>query len=385
MTRKYILFCCLCLPVVLSAQHSVAITPGLPSIEWDSASLKQVSPPGNGNANYARMISLSDGGLLCVYETGKGVECISSKDFGGTWIDPVLIAANKEGVNMAVPDILELDDHSLLVSYNPRPHKINGYWDSALHFAIRTKKSYDRGKTWTDERLIYEAGAAFEDGCWEPAQIQLPSGEIRLYFSDEAVYTKSSEQNISMFTSFDRGLTWSGQPTIISFTPGHRDGMPVPIISNDQSAILFSIEDNGHGQFKPSIIRKKLNEKYSGPVGPNDKERNTALIPPLPDTVYAGAPFLRQMHQGCMLLSYQSTINRHVDWKLSCMQVAIGDKMGKKFSNTNLPFNVPIDKHGLWNSLCILPDDTIIAVTSTNAYSSNTAIWMIKGKLNNGE
>ncbi|MCA1482081.1 sialidase family protein, partial [Bradyrhizobium sp. NBAIM08] len=126
-----------------------------------------------------------------------------------------------------------------LASYNPRPAKGN----ASGHYGIRTKKSYDGGLSWTDERLLYEAGSKFEDGCWEPSQIQLPSGEIRLFFSDEGPYTNSNEQNISLFRSLDNGLAWTAQPQMVSFRAGKRDGMPVPVLLKDKNEILFSIED----------------------------------------------------------------------------------------------------------------------------------------------
>jgi hypothetical protein len=358
------------------------ISMGQATIVWDQSTLKQVAPlSGNKSANYARMIQLHNGSLLCVYESDGGIECTQSRDLGKIWLKPVLIASAVAGVNMSVPEILELKDHSLLVSYNPRPHKINGSWDTTKHFAIRTKKSYDGGKTWKDERLIYEASYQFEDGCWEPSQIQLPNGEIQLYFSNEGVYTHSNEQNISIFRSRDNGLTWTKQPEIVSFTPGHRDGMPVPIILKGTKEILFSIEDNAGGQFKPSIIRNSFSQNWQKTVGANDAERTYALTPKLPDTVYAGAPYLRQLPGGETVLSYQSTFGRNGNWELACMQVAVGNSKGEDFVNTATPFNVPLNKHGLWNSLCVLNDGTIIALTSTDAYNNYTAIWMIKGHL----
>ncbi|WP_184545500.1 sialidase family protein [Mucilaginibacter sp. FT3.2] len=346
-------------------------------IVWEQSSLKQVSI---GGGNYARIIQLHNGKLMCVYESDEGIESIISTDLGKTWLTPVKIASSVTGVNMAVPDILELQDNSLLASYNPRPYKVNGVVDTSRHFAIITKKSYDEGKTWTDERLIYQASYRFEDGCWEPSQVQLPSGEVQLYFSDEGVYTQSNEQNISMFRSLDGGLTWSKKPQIVSFTPGHRDGMPVPILLEGKNEVLFSIEDNVGGQFKPSIIRNSFAQNWQKTVGLTDAERSYALTPKLPNEVYAGAPFLRQLHSGQTLLSYQSTQDRANNGDLACMRVALGDNNGRNFVNVTTPFTVPLDKHGLWNSLCVLSDDTIIAVTSTNAYGKN-AIWMIKGHL----
>jgi len=346
-------------------------------IVWEQSSLKQVSV---GGGNYARIIQLRNGKLMCVYESDAGIESTISTDLGKTWLTPVKIASSVTGISMAVPDILELKDHSLLASYNPRPYNVNGVLDTSRHFAIITKKSYDEGKAWTDERLIYQASYRFEDGCWEPSQVQLPSGEVQLYFSDEGVYTQSNEQNISMFRSLNGGLTWSNKPQIVSFTPGHRDGMPVPILLKGKNEVLFSIEDNVGGQFKPSIIRNSFAQNWQKTIGTADAERSYALTPKLPNEVYAGAPFLCQLHSGQTLLSYQSTQDRANNGDLACMRVAVGDNNGRDFINVTTPFTVPLDKHGLWNSLCVLGDDTIIAVTSTDAYGKN-AIWMIKGHL----
>jgi hypothetical protein len=358
------------MPVKVSDQVDIA---------WDQSTLKQVSA---GGGNYARAIQLSNGHLLCVYEGDGGIQSTVSTNLGKTWLAPVKVASSVAGVNMAVPDILEMKDHSLLVSYNPRPHKVNGGTDTTKHFAIVTKKSYDEGKTWTDERLIYQASYRFGDGCWEPSQLQLPSGEIQLFYSDESIFTQSNEQNISLFRSYDGGLSWTKKPEIVAFTPGHRDGMPVPVLLKGTSEIVFSIEDNGGGQFKPSVIRNSIAQNWQKTVGPGDTERTYAITPRLPETVYAGAPYLRQLHGGQTILSYQSTQNRDSNGDLACMQVAVGDNSAKNFQNVSTPFNVPLNKHGLWNSLCVLSDDTIIALTSTDAYGSN-AIWMIKGHLTN--
>lgn len=369
----------LLIPMFAFGQESAPIKQSAAGVDivWDQSSLKQVSA---SDGNYARIIQLHNGKLMCIYESKRGIESTISNDLGKSWLAPVKVVSSVPGVNMAVPDILELKDHSLLASYNPRPYKLNGVEDTSRHFAIITKKSYDEGKTWTDERLIYQASYRFQDGCWEPSQIQLPSGEVQLYFSDEGIYTQSNEQNISVFRSYDGGLSWTTKPRIVSFTPGHRDGMSVPIVLAGKGEVLFSIEDNVGGQFKPSIIRNSLAQNWQKTVGPTDAERNYALTPKLPDTVYAGAPFLRQLHSGQMLLSYQSTQNRISNGDLACMRVAVGDKNGQNFINVNTPFTVPLNKHGLWNSLCVLNDDTVIAATSTDAYGKN-AIWMIKGHL----
>lgn len=349
-------------------------------IVWDQASLTPIS---KGASGYGRMIQLSDHNLICIYEAGGSTQCSISTDLGKTWAKLATIAAAVPGVNMSTPEILELKDHSLLASFNPRPYAVNGIRDTTKKFAIRTKKSYDGGKTWTDERLLYEADDAFDNGCWEPSQLQLPSGEIQLFFSNEGIYRHSSEQNISMFRSYDGGLTWTKTPGIVSFRPHYRDGMPVPIILHGGKEVLFSIEDNNNGQFKPSIIHEAIGKGSATSTVATASKRSYDVVAGLPDSVYAGAPYLRQLHSGETILSYQTTLNRINKWDLSAMMVAVGNHKALDFKNVSPPFNIPLNKQGLWNSLCVLSDDTIIALTSTNAFNNYTAVWMIKGHLVN--
>ena len=64
-------------------------------------------------------------------------------------------------------------------------------------FSIQVTRSSDGGKSWTAPVEVYKAGYEFKNGCWEPAQIQLPSGEIQLYIANEGPYTQSNEQEIT--------------------------------------------------------------------------------------------------------------------------------------------------------------------------------------------
>src|SRR5689334_7633597 len=95
-------------------------------IEWDYNTLKKVSGGSTERyCGYSRMIQLHDQSLLAIYEASGNVVCVKSTDFGATWSAPVSVAAGADGINMAVPDILQLKDHSLLACYNPRPREIS--------------------------------------------------------------------------------------------------------------------------------------------------------------------------------------------------------------------------------------------------------------------
>lgn len=348
-------------------------------IEWDQKSLQKISSSHDGMryCGYARMKVLRNGSWLCVYEADGNIIVIKSKDAGVTWSPPIVAARKTKEINMAVPELLETADGSILLMYNLRP-TVTG---QQYYFAIKTKKSYDGGLTWKHEKVLYEAGNEFKDGCWEPAALQLPSGEIQLFFANEGIYTKSEEQNISMLKSFDNGVTWTKMPQIISFRSGSRDGMPVPLLLPDKK-VLLAIEDNGNKNFKPYILQSLSGETWGNTIDAGSDQRNYALKKPIHDSIYAGAPYLCRLKNGEVLLSYQGTEGRRNKMEYADMKVVIGDDEGQNFDSKSVPFKIPEKKFALWNSLMVTPDDIIVALTSTNAYSDGqTEVWMIKGRL----
>ena len=369
-----------CSKKVIKAEEPVTSTGG---IVWDYSTLKKVSSdnPTPKYSAYARMIQLADKTLLVVYENDGNIVAVKSADLGSSWSAPIIIAAKGDGINRSVPDIVELKDHSLLACYNGRPYLI----DPSRKFNIQTKRSTDGGLTWKDERLLYEAGYEFVNGCWEPSAIQLPSGEIQLFFANEGPYTQSDEQEISMLRSSDNGLSWTKKAETVSFRAGKRDGMPVPILLNNGNDIAFAIEDNGTGNFKPYIIKNSLQENWAQTVTSDSKNRAYALAERISDDIYAGAPYLRQLKTGETILSYQGTEGRVNKMDFANMKVVVGNSSAIDFRNKTTPFIIPADKSCLWSSLCILEDDTIIAVTSTNGYGNKSEIWMIKGKIQSSE
>ncbi|WP_369766017.1 sugar-binding protein [Flavobacterium sp. WC2429] len=369
---------------VVDEKPIVENIPSKPAVEgiriaWDYNTLIQVSDKNSPDYNgYARLIQLNDKKLICTYESGGAILVKTSNDFGNTWSASIKVASGNTAVNMTTPDILQLEDNSILICYNPRPIS-NG--NSNEKFSINTIKSYDGGLTWKENQIVYEASSDFENGCWEPSALQIPSGEIQLFFSNENVYRTSTEQNISLIRSSNNGLTWSTTPEIVSFRAGKRDGMPSPILLKNQTEIVFSIEDNGvENQFKPYIIRNSITENWKQTIDANSNNRNYALEEILSNSVYAGAPYLSQLSTGEVLLSYQGTENRTSnDINNADMKVVIGNNEAKNFNRKSTPFLLSNGKSALWNSISVLEDDTVIALTTTNQFSNSSQIWMIKG------
>ncbi len=356
----------------------------LPEVEWLEVSRVQLknSDFSKGYYSYPRMIHLSNNDLMYVYECNGNVYMNVSSDLGESWQKDQLIAAHRNNINATVPEIVELKNGEIIIAYNLRPKTdSNNEYDPSKQFSIAIKKSSDKGKSWSEEKILYEGGHSFENGCWEPAMVQLPDNSLYLFFSNEAIYVHSEEQNISVLKSHDNGNTWSNTPDIISFAKNARDGMPVPIVDNS-GKLIFSIEDNSDGgEFKPSVLITDL--PWTGDIiDEHSDKRKKVLRNTFAKEVYAGAPFLRQLNSGEFFLSFQSTYKRTHTWNLSTFYMVSFDKEFKNFRILDPPFSIPGDKSALWNSFVILNDNkTIIALTATNAFNDYNAIWMIKGKI----
>ncbi|MFT4733246.1 MAG: hypothetical protein ACI9K1_000197 [Arcticibacterium sp.] len=350
-------------------------------IMWDYTTQTQISKGNDQGYNgYARLIQLDDESLLVTYESNGNILVKMSNDLGSSWLEPITLATYKEGVNMATPDLLLLENGAILLSYNPRPGETAAI---SKKFMIKTILSTDGGMTWENDQVVYEGDNKFDNGVWEPSLLQLPNGEIQLFFSDESIYKNTNEQNISMLRSNDNGITWTKEIKITSFRGGSRDGMPSPIYLQNKNEIVYSIEDNGsNNQFKPYIIRNSISENWSQTIGGNSENRSYALKEPIEDSEYAGATYLTQLITGETLLSYQGTENRNGNSLNNAeMRVAIGDDSARNFDRITTPFLIPENSSALWNSIAVLKDNSVIALTTTNAFSSSKSaeVFMIRG------
>lgn len=343
------------------------------TIQWQEETLQFATP-----GVYARIKKVKNRHAL-VYNTGNAALIRFSEDGCNSWSDPQKVAED-EGYTFTNCELLQLKSGKLLYMWNARPHKGTG-----LPYKIMYATSDDGGNNWNKALDLYTADSKFENGCWEPIALQLPDGEIQIYFANEAPYTDSDEQEISLMRSFDDCDTWT-KAEKISFRKGFRDGMPTPIYLPHSNEIALAIEDNGvRGRFKPVIVRTS-NNWQDGHVSANDTRREEALSEQcsLHDTIYAGAPYLINLGKNHKLLSIQSTEGRKGEnERFANMQVYVGDKNARNFKNPTTPIpNLPENAHALWNSITQLDKDTIIAIMSINGFKSRqNGIWTIKGKI----
>ena len=342
------------------------------TIAWDAGTRVLVQEDGR----YGRMIRLGADALLCAFERGGDVHVRTSRDGGRTWGETVRAADCPHGA-AANPELLRLRGGAVLLAYNERPGSPAMPGDGVHPYAIRTRVSRDGGRTWGPPVAVHEAGREFENGCWEPAAVQLPDGEIRLFFANEGPYRGSNEQEIAMARSRDGGATWDAAKAA-GFRPGHRDGMPVPLLLRDGSGIAVAIEDNGlRGRFKPAILLFPLPEKDAAPVGPDAPRRWGALADPLPPTVYAGAPYLVQLPSGETLLGCQSDEGGRAEPRLV---VYVGSPQARRFLNRSVPFDLPPGVGGLWNALFVKDGETVTAL-STTRIGEVAGLWAVDGRV----
>jgi hypothetical protein len=367
MIRKYLLLSICLFSISLSSVKAEEFTPYKGSrIFWDTSTIHTVFSSGG----YGRMIQLKDGRLMAAAEN-NGINIAFSTNGGTTWTSPVKIVTNTNNVPNCVPDLIQLSDGTIIVGYNPRP---GTPYTEDRHFGIRCKRSTDNGSTWSNEIFIYDASYIWNDGCWEPSFLELPSGELQMYYSDEGPYTTNSDQNISVCRSFDKGLTWS-KPDMVSYRSGSRDGMPCAVILKDGKTIAVSIEDNGWpgvGDFFPTIVRCPLETNWHNYyVDGSSSNRNKTLDFNFCPNATGGAPYLRVLPDGETVVSYQSAYNHNGNLQ---MYVAVGNEEAKNFKSLQHPFSVGDNETVMWNSLCIVDTGDVVAVGGVNG-----SIQMIKG------
>ena len=370
---------CMAASLLLSGSLSVSARSHEPyegsRIFWDISSQKEVFPSGG----YSRLIQLHDGRLMAVAESGGGISVSYSLDEGKVWSSPELIIRGTWDLPIAVPDLIQLTDGTIIVGYNPRPAA--PYSEERL-FGIRVLRSTDNGKTWSDPIFVYDAHHTFEDGCWEPSFLELPSGEIHCYFANEGPFTQSNEQEISVSRSFDGGVSWS-EPDRVCFRAGSRDGMPSAIIT-DAGEIVVIVEDNGHpgyNNFRATTMRCSLENNWQTWVDANSPNRNMIFANSADKQAVSAAPYIRKLKSGETIASWQGNHDRPdiFDLEQFDMFVAVGDADARNFKAITQPFSVPKNSHGFWNSVAVIDNGTVFAVSSIGEARQGSRINIMKG------
>lgn len=351
-------------------------------IGWDFNKQKFENPGG-----YGRVKLLKDGRQALVYDEGGVCKIRFKQPKGKVFQSPIIVSRPPAGAGYTNAELLELEDGTLMYAWNHR-------WDTK----IKVCYSYDGGYTWEDEAMLFDTPASgyIENegpaGVWEPAMIQLPSGEVQIFFANE-YQVPGNAQNITFMrslTSTEKGARrWQRQPVVACYYEGARDGMPVPLVLNNGRGIALAIEDDGHGGgFQPGIVYTSLEDNWSsGTRYSSSSDRWLAVAAGEPRG--GGAPYLIQLKTGETILSTQTnsladTRNAPWDDMYKFRQfVYVGNAMARNFQCYSIPFpfmDEP-DQGGVWNSLCQTNDSTIMAVSEVHGHPSKNGIWTNEGRI----
>ena len=344
-------------------------------IFWDMSSQTTIFSSGT----YARLIQLQDGRLMAVTDAG-GISVKYSNNLGSMWSNMQLLIASNSSVTNTNAEVIQLSDGTILIGYNIRPREP---YSEDRKFGIRVLRSTNNGITWSEPIFVYDASHIWNDGCWEPAFLELPSGEVQCYFANEGPYTTNNDQEISMCRSFDNGLTWS-EPVTVCYRQGFRDGMPVPLLLQDESEIVVIIEDNGwagRNNFAATTVRNSIDDNWeNGYVDANSPLRELIFETIPPTNFYSAAPYLRKLPWGETVASYQSNENRpNLDLEYADMYVVVSDEKARNFKAKSAPFAVAQNQKCIWNSVSVIDTGIVVAIGSIGPPYGANHIEMIKG------
>lgn len=349
-------FLCLSLALFAAAPARAETDYTTARLNWDPSTLRLIQEGGS----FGRMIRLANREILVSYEWGDQIYVKRSADEGVTWTPPQRLTDFPYG-SSTTPEAAVLLDGSVLLAYNERPS------DGRHAYTIRICFSRDQGKTWGEFRTVFQAGTTVLTAAWEPSVIQLPGGEVQLYFSNGKPYN-NWWQEISLMRSWDGGATWT-EPERTIYRPQSRDGMAGPLLLNN-GQLVIAIEDNGlWGNFKPAIV-----------PGPGGGLGYPALETMPAQAVYVGAPYIRQLPTGETLMSVQNAEGRLdiTTQNYANMVVYFGDSQARNFKNPTTPFPILATASALWNALFIKNGVTVTAISSTTL-NGVFGLWTIDG------
>ncbi|WP_158825999.1 sialidase family protein [Mucilaginibacter lacusdianchii] len=350
-------------------------------IRWDSIG-KKISHDVYF-AEYGRISRLNKDTLLLTYHCGsKGNEwdnIVLRRSFnnGKSWEKPKVVVPDsipRRYYGFSTPELLRLRNGWMLLAFTGR-----GRPDDSTHNNIQVCISKNAGHTWSKPQMIAIGRS------WEPGMVQLPNGEIQLFFSTELVSSKGAggrhEQKLMIMTSNDNGWHWQ-QPKPVAFVKGRRDGMPVPVVLKNHKGIVAVFESVGNPK-SPCFIwsSEKAQFKYDSLATEQNGRRWCGT-----SNVWGGAPYLVQLPSGETIISVQDDGGRKIDrfkgWKKSTMLVLVGNSMAQNFSQKSYPWpNLPVTDGAYFNSLFLKDDSTLVAVSTRNFKDERSEIWYKEGHI----
>lgn len=404
------------LPGVLRTFPALSVPYDL-SVVWEAPQLVKNGTSGV-SGGYPRVHRLDDGRLMLSYSANTKGQTLFSSDNGVTWSDRKTVmqyinvtnGAGKARLTAAAPDFAQLSKNHpkhpgrIIYACNYRPRELKSDdtlgekgWTTVAPYTISISVSDDNGQTWSKQNHLYESmiwQTNVTVGCWEPFVLELPDGTVQIYFADETPYyaTGSSRHNISVIESKDGGDTW-GSVRIVAQNEDNRDGMPVAVLFEDNILLAVESTDGIYGRLHPIVICNPIKDCWKTTVGKNSSYRFHPFEKSLKsNVVYSGAPYIITT-DNYVVYSYQISDwypaqslkeakeynnNYHSTLEVQvCPKIEINDGYFHTMRTPSRP--IPLDQateQAVWNSLCDLGNDEILAVSQYN-----NKIYSIRGKI----
>ena len=347
-------------------------------IDWNEPSTAVKLNPTGTFGEYARVERLGDSDtLLLVYHGGPNtgdwinIYLRKSYDNGTTWTsqETIMDLADYPGQywRFCTPEILYLQNGWILVAFeaNARPDENKS--------SVQILVSKDSGQTWADP-IIYETGRT-----WEPAMVQLPHGEIELFYSSEAKWWPGDPlyQDIQVIRSTDNGESWS-DPQVVAYYPNKRDGMPVPLVLDGNKGVAIGIETVG-SDYSPYIVHRDMDAPWiltdSDYLDAPHRWWINGFLG------HGGAPYILQLPTGEVVCS--AHIYRGGDWHQNNFQkVMVGDNNAQNFEGLTYPWGIlPVGESAINNSLFMKDESTIVTISTRMLSNGTGGIYWLEGAI----
>ena len=375
-------------PAATVPTEAPAPAPGGSWIEWDRASERIVSAPGDAGAAYPRAKQLSNGEILLAYHAGGGlgdfgawVTLRRSRDGGATWYQTQRIDGPSERgfFGFCNADFIELGGGRVMLVCAARgralPYARDGFVSECQHGGLRVRFSNDYGSTWGPPRMI----AGGRGRLWEPSIARLPGGELQIFYANESadLQVEGSRQCIESIRSQDDGKTWSA-PVVVSEDPGCRNGMPAALTLG-----------NGHVVCVQEVVGLKTSpwiaDTVRGRTGGYHLAQNKYD--------FGAAPFLARAPDGGTLLAFHSQYLQTpefkrvpMSWMFSHIYVQHGDADADNFGVASCPWpEIGANTGSFFPSLMVMNGGTLVAMASFITVhpdrTTSTVVHWIKGKM----